>query len=159
MGRENFDLERFPGLRRSAKAPVNANIYTGADQKTPLVPQLNGKPLTSPEFVEFSLPVAAMQKAVGHYKINDNKNITTLTGNRTANNLAELATETSVQGSGGGYLSNEISYRSIVLRNKLNVNLPVGHIHTPRIKAFEPETSKKVVEQIKQMLSFALTEI
>ena len=159
MGRENFDLERFPGLRRSAKAPDNANIYTGADQKTPLVPQLNGKPLTSPEFVEFSLPVAAMQKAVGHYKINDNKNITTLTGNRTANNLAELATETSVQGSGGGYLSNEISYRSIVLRNKLNVNLPVGHIHTPRIKAFEPETSKKVVEQIKQMLSFALTEI
>jgi pyrrolidone-carboxylate peptidase len=159
MGRENFDLERFPGLRRSAKAPDNANIYTGADQKTPLVPRLHGKPLTSPEFVEFSLPVTAMQKAVGHYKINDNKNITTLAGNRTANNLAELATETSVQGSGGGYLSNEISYRSIVLRNKLNANLPVGHIHTPRIKAFEPETSKKVVEQIKLMLSFALTEI
>jgi len=159
MGRENFDLERFPGLRRSAKAPDNANIYTGADQKTPLVPQLNGKPLTSPEFVEFSLPVAAMQKAIGHYKINDNKKITTLVGHRTAKNLVELATETSVQGSGGGYLSNEISYRSIVLRNKLNVNLPVGHIHTPRIKAFEPETSKKVVEQIKQMLSFALTEI
>jgi pyrrolidone-carboxylate peptidase len=159
MGRENFDLERFPGLRRSAKAPDNANIYTGADQKTPLVPQLNGKPLTSPEFVEFSLPVAAMQKAIGHYKINDNKKITTLVGHRTAKNLVELATETSVQGSGGGYLSNEISYRSIVLRNKLNVDLPVGHIHTPRIKAFEPETSKKVVEQIKQMLSFALTEI
>jgi pyrrolidone-carboxylate peptidase len=159
MGRENFDLERFPGLRRSAKAPDNANIYTGADQKTPLVPLLNGKPLTSPEFVEFSLPVTAMQKAVGHYKINDNKNITTLAGKRTAKSLVELATETSVQGSGGGYLSNEISYRSIVLRNKLNANLPVGHIHTPRIMAFEPATSKKIVEQIKLMLSFSLTEI
>jgi pyrrolidone-carboxylate peptidase len=159
MGRENFDLERFPGLRRSAKAPDNANIYTGADQKTPLVPLLNGKPLTSPEFVEFSLPVAAMQKALGDYNINDNKNITTLSGNRTAKSLAELATKTSVQGSGGGYLSNEVSYRSIVLRNQLNANLPVGHIHTPRIKAFEPATSKKIVEQIKLMLSFALTEI
>jgi pyrrolidone-carboxylate peptidase len=159
MGRENFDLERFPGLRRSAKAPDNDNIYTGADQKTPLVPLLNGKPLTSPEFVEFSLPVTAMQKAVGHYKINDNKNIATLSGKRTAKTITELAAETSVQGSGGGYLSNEISYRSIVLRNQLNANLPVGHIHTPRIKAFEPTTSKKIVRQIKQMLSFALTEI
>jgi len=159
MGREHFDLERFPGLRRSAKAPDNANIYTGADQKTPLIPQLNEKPLTSPEFVEFSLPVAAMQKALGDYKINDNKNIKTLSGKRTANSLAQLARETSVQGSGGGYLSNEVSYRSIVLRNKLNANLPVGHIHTPRIKAFEPATSKKIVEQIKLMLSFSLTEI
>jgi len=159
MGRENFDLERFPGLRRSAKAPDNDNIYTGANQKTPLVPRLNGKPLTSPEFVEFSLPVAAMQKALGDYKINDNKNIKTLSGKRTANSLAQLARETSVQGSGGGYLSNEVSYRSIVLRNKLNSNLPVGHIHTPRIKAFEPATSIKIVEQIKLMLSFSLTEI
>lgn len=100
-----------------------------------------------------------MKKALGDYNINDNKNITTLSGNRTAKSLAELATKTSVQGSGGGYLSNEVSYRSIVLRNKLNANLPVGHIHTPRIKAFEPATSKKIVEQIKLMLSFALTEI
>ncbi|NQZ21809.1 MAG: hypothetical protein HRT53_07075 [Colwellia sp.] len=159
MGRDNFDLERFPGLRRSAKAPDNANLYTGADQKTPLVPLLNGKPLTSPEFVEFSLPAAAMQKALGDYKINDNKNITTLSGKRTAESLGQLATETSVQGSGGGYLSNEVSYRSIMLRNKLNASLPVGHIHTPSIKAFEPETSKKIVEQIKQMLSLSLTEI
>jgi len=159
MGRGNFDLERFPGLRRSSKAPDNSNIYTGANQKSPLIPLLNGKPLTSPEFVEFSLPVTAMQQAIGEYKINDNKNIKTLSGKRTANILAELATETSVEGSGGGYLSNEISYRSIVLRNKLNVNLPVGHIHTPRIKAFDPATSKKVVEQIKLMLSFALPKI
>jgi len=159
MGRENFDLERFPGLRRSARAPDNANIYTGANQKSPLVPLLNAKPLTSPEFVEFSLPVAAMQKAIGDYKINDNKNIRTLSGKRTGKSLAGLARETSVQGSGGGYLSNEISYRSIVLRNELNKNLPVGHIHTPRIKAFEPATSKKIVDQIKQMLSYAIAEI
>ena len=82
-----------------------------------------------------------------------------MSGKRTAINLVQLATETSVQGSGGGYLSNEVSYRSIVLRNKLNASLPVGHIHTPRIKAFEPATSKKIVEQIKQMLSLSLTEI
>jgi len=159
MGRDNFDLERFPGLRRSAKAPDNLNVYTGADQKTPLVPLLNDQPLTTPEFVEFSLPVAVMQKALGDYKINDNAKVTTLTGKQEVISLEQLATETSVQGSGGGYLSNEISYRSIVLRNKLNASLPVGHIHTPRIKAFEPAVSKKIVEQIKLMLGFALTEI
>ena len=159
MGRENFDLERFPGLRRSAQSPDNDNIYTGADQTSPLVPLYNGKPLTTPEFVEFSLPVAAMQKALGDYKINDNKNIKTLSGKQMAKSLVQLSTATSVEGSGGGYLSNEISYRSIVLRNKLNPKLPVGHIHTPRIKAFKPNTSKKIVDQIKLMLNFALSAI
>lgn len=53
MGREQFDLEHFPGLRRSAKAPDNLNIYTGANDTNPLVPQLNDAPLKGPEFWPF----------------------------------------------------------------------------------------------------------
>ena len=51
--------------------------------------------------------------------------------------LAALRGQTAVQGSGGGYLSNEISYRSIRLANELGVALPMGHIHTPKHRRFK----------------------
>ena len=153
MGRKDFDLERFPGLRRSAKAPGNLNVYTGASAKLPLKPFLHDKVLTTPEFVQFSLPVKYMQKATGPFEVIDNHNVETIKrGKFAAKSLAELKNATSVQGSGGGYLSNEISYRSIVLRNKLNPELPVGHIHTPRIKDWKFDEVKGIVLQIEDML-------
>lgn len=160
MGREDFDLERFPGLRRSSKAPGNLNIFTGATAQNPLKPFLKGVEFTTPEFVEFSLPVKAMQKAKGPYKIIDNHKIETLAkGKFEPKTLAELKGETAVQGSGGGYLSNEISYRSIILRNKLNPDLPVGHIHTPRIKDWKYEEVKGIVLQIEDMLRHSIPAI
>ncbi|GAA6206516.1 hypothetical protein [Thalassotalea sp. SU-HH00458] len=164
MGRDNFDLERFPGLRRSAKVPDNLNVYTGATAQQPLLPIFKGNNLPLDEFVEFSLPVKAMQKATGKFKINDNRKVTTLRQTTLqqpimAMSLNDLKGSVSVQGSGGGYLSNEVSYRSIVLRNKLNPVLPVGHIHTPRIKAYQPKMSADIVKQIKQMLNHAISAI
>lgn len=160
MGREDFDLERFPGLRRSSKAPGNLNVYTGATANNPLKPFLRGVEFATPEFVEFSLPVKAMQQAKGPYKVIDNHKIETLTkGKFEAKNLAQLKGETAVQGSGGGYLSNEISYRSIILRNKLNPDLPVGHIHTPRIKDWKYEEVKDIVLQIEDMLRHSIPAI
>ncbi|WNC69214.1 hypothetical protein RI845_03415 [Thalassotalea nanhaiensis] len=160
MGRKDFYLERFPGLRRSSVAPGNLGVYTGANSKNPLVPFYQGKPLSGPEFVEFSLPVAAMQKATGKYQVIDNAAIETLQkGNFEASSLAELSNQTAVQGSGGGYLSNEISYRSILIRNQFNPDLPVGHIHTPRIKDWQKEEVKAIVEQIEQMFLHAIADI
>jgi pyrrolidone-carboxylate peptidase len=93
------------------------------------------------------------------YKINYNGNVSTLTASFSAKSLEQLDKEISVQGSGGGYLSNEISYRSIVLRNTYNPILPVGHIHTPRIKAFEPKATEQIIAQIKTMLILSLPAI
>lgn len=160
MGRENFDLERFPALRRSAKAPDNLNVLTGADTKSPQIPLLKGASLAGPEFVEFSLPVDTMKNAPGRYKINDNHAVATLSaGEFDAKSLNEISSSTSVKGSGGGYLSNEISYRSILLRDKYQPLLPVGHIHTPRIKTFEPKTLSDIVNQTKQMITLAISKI
>lgn len=158
MGRSDFDLERFPALRRSAKAPDNLNVYTGANSNNPLVPLLRGEKLKGPEFVEFSLPAKKMQHAKGSYIINDNRKVTTLTKTFEPKSLRELAGEISVRGSGGGYLSNEISYRSIVLRDQYAPVLPVGHIHTPRIKNYQIQTNEKIVKQIKAMLLQAIKE-
>ena len=102
-------------------------------------------------------------KAKGPYKINDNRGVTVLINNEPkdiiANSLSELLDKVAVQGGGGGYLSNEISYRSIVLRNKLGSTIPTGHIHTPRISDFNAKTNQAIVEQIKAMLVLSLTEI
>ncbi|ALO33780.1 hypothetical protein CMT41_02895 [Colwellia sp. MT41] len=163
MGRSDFDLEHFPGLRRSATAPDNVNVYTGANKTNPLVPSLLRVPLRGDEFVLFSLPYQAMMKANGKYKINDNRGVTILESGKakdiSANSLRELSDKVSVQGGGGGYLSNEISYRSIVLRNKLDSTIPTGHIHTPRISDFDGKTNQAIIEQIKAMLVNALSEI
>ena len=159
MGRKDFDLERFPGKRRSVTAPDNANIIFGGTQTAPLLPSLNNQPLPGNEFVQFSLPVANMQQAQGPYKVIDNHKITTLEKTYEPATLAELQNSIAVNGSGGGYLSNEISYRSIRLRNQLNSTIPTGHIHTPRIQQFEPETEAKIVKQITAMLEHSLSAL
>jgi len=166
MGRSNFDLEHFPSLRRSSAVPDNSNIYTGANRHSPLVPKLQSSQLSDIEFVEFSLPYQAMMKAKGPYKINDNRVVTTLKRKSekrnhkfTVTSLSDLANKVSVNGSGGGYLSNEISYRSILLRNRLGSDIPTGHIHTPSIRKFNADKNQQVIDQIKAMLTLALTEI
>ena len=160
MGRENFDLERYPALRRSAKAPDNLNVLTGATKTNPLVPKLKSSTLLGPEFVEFSLPITAMQKGEGNYLVNDNRKVSTLSGGEfNAQALANIVKQTSVSGSGGGYLSNEISYRSIVLRDSFNPTLPVGHIHTPRIKAFDQKVLIDIVNQSKNIITQGIAEL
>lgn len=155
MGRSDFDLERFPGRNRSAKAADNLNHYTGASPKSPKPPQLNGKVLNGPEFVEFSLPVEAMKRAAGKFKINDNRTVTTDRGEQRGSSVHQLQQHLSVQGSGGGYLSNEISYRSVLLSQLLNSKVPVGHIHTPRVKGYNIETEIEIMRQLEAMLAEA----
>ncbi|MCG9722741.1 hypothetical protein [Shewanella sp. Isolate7] len=160
MGRDDFDLERFPGRNRSAAAPDNLNVLTGATAQSPQAPMFDGKPLYGPEFVEFSLPVGAMQSVKGRWKVNDNHTVTTLSrGEFDASSLAELQNATSVNGSGGGYLSNEISYRAVLLGQRFNSGIKVGHIHTPRVAAYEAETEMAIVDQVKEMVKAAATRL
>ena len=159
MGGKEFDLERFPGKRRSVTAPDNANIVYGGTASAPKISSLNDRPLPGDEFVEFSLPVTQMLKAKGAFKINDNHKVVTLEKAFEPKSLKELEGAIAVKGGGGGYLSNEISYRSIRLRKELNSDIPTGHIHTPRIAQFEPKTEAKIVKQIQSMLEHSLTAL
>lgn len=160
MGRNDFDLERFPGRNRSAAAPDNQNWFTLSTKTAPIAPKLNGKDFIGPEFVEFSLPVAAMQIKDSQWKVNDNHTVTTLSrGEFNATSLSELQNETSVEGSGGGYLSNEISYRAIVLQQRLNSHAKVGHIHTPRVKGYDVNTEQAIIEQVRIMVMQAAASL
>ena len=157
MGRDQFDLERFPGRRRSSTALGNLREHTGGSQASPQPPLYRGMPIDGAEFVEFSLPAAAMQLAEGAFQIRDNRRVATLErGSFIARSLGELQDQTAVLGSGGGYLSNEISYRSIRLAESLNLDFPMGHIHTPRVKGYDPERTTQMLEQVQAMMTRAL---
>ncbi|SHH79101.1 C15 family peptidase [Ferrimonas marina] len=159
MGRDQFDLERFPGRHRSAEAPDNLNVLTGASKTQPLSPQLNGDDLHGPEFVEFSLPVAQMLQAEGAFKVVDNRKVTTKMGSKEAIGLYALNDAVSIEGSGGGYLSNEISYRSILLKELLGSSVPIGHIHTPKVAGYDEPTQRQILAQLESMLALAAQQL
>lgn len=164
MGRKEFDLERFPGKRRSVTAPDNLNVLSGGSKQNPVIPTLHDKPLPGEEFVLFSLPVAKMQQVQGPYKVIDNHKVTSIGKSLKPiviepQILSELTDHIAVSGSGGGYLSNEISYRSIRLKDQLNSTIPTGHIHTPRIQQFDPDVEEKIIKQIRSMLAISLESI
>jgi len=159
MGREAFDLERFPGRRRSASAPDNRDVRTGGSAATPVLPRLGDGPLDGPEFVEFTLPVDAMLAAGGAFTVRDNRSVTTLEdGSFEAGALEDLAGRTAVRGGGGGYLSNEISYRVLNALRTAAEAPRSGHVHTPRIRGHDAETIGAVVRQIEAMILAAAGE-
>ncbi|WP_394131562.1 hypothetical protein [Shewanella maritima] len=160
MGRDDFDLERFPGRNRSAEAPDNLNVLTGASHQRPLAPLFNGGTLNGPEFIEYSLPAHVMTQVPGNWKVNDNHNVKTLSrGEFSASSINQLTHSTSVEGSGGGYLSNEISYRSLLLRSQFNLNIPVGHIHTPKVEGHDSQAVSDIADQVKAMVAAAASTL
>ena len=156
MGRDGFDLERFPGRRRSVTTPDNENIKAGGSTAMPIVPVVPD----GPEFVEFSLPADAMCAVKGEFPVTDNRTVTTLEdGEISAAGLASLQGKTAVFGSGGGYLSNEISYRVLRLAQASDINVPIGHIHTPRMQGFDPDYLARVTAQCHRLIFTAIKSL
>jgi len=156
MGRDAFDLERFPGRQRSSGKPDNCRQLCGGTPEKPIVPPGSD----GPEFVEFSLPVTAMFEQEGDYPVRDNRRVTTIeAGDVTADSLAQLSGYSAVQGSGGGYLSNEISYRAIRLVQDSGRNIPVGHIHTPRIAGSDVSKVRSISRQTAQLIQVAIESL
>ena len=157
MGRDGFDLERFAGLRRSAETPDNANVLSDASASNPRIPpDLHGT--GAPEFLEFSLPAAAMSAVEGRWQVRDNRRVTTVNrGTFTARSLRELERETAVRGSSGGYLSNEITYRSLLLQRRLGVEFPLGHLHTPALRGHDAVLEGNIVDQVRRIIAAALS--
>lgn len=157
MGRDRFDLERFPGLRRSAETPDNTNASSGASASNPLVPpDLAGT--AAPEFLEFSLPAATMSAVRGRWEIRDNRRVSSVEhGTFTARFLGDLGQDTAVRGTSGGYLSNEITYRSLLLQKQLGVAFPLGHLHTPALSGHDAKLEGEVVDQARRIIAAALS--
>lgn len=153
MGRDGFDLERFPGRRRSAATPDNEQATSSALPHQPLPPV----GLDGPEFLEFTLPAAAMAAVPGHWPVRDNRRVATVGGgSMTAASLAQLDGHVAVAGSGGGYLSNEVAYRSRLLQTRLGLDFPLGHVHLPAVTGHDPGIERDVVDQLRRLLAAAV---
>ena len=153
MGRDRFDLERFPGRRRSSSAPDNQRRIGPVDNRP--VPCTDG-----PEFVEFTLPAASMSLVKGNWNVVDNRRVSTEeNGSFYASNLEEVAHQTAVNGSGGGFLSNEIAYRTLLLQAKLKQEFPLGHLHVPRISDYNPQTLSNMTDQTRSLIVAALESV
>lgn len=142
MGRDEFELERFVGRRRSSSALDNLDYSPVKDGRNP--PCLT----KSPEFLEFTLPTEMLVNSRGPWKIRDNRTVETKArGKFEAQSLKELEGEVCIQGSGGGFLSNEIAYRTRLLQLRMNKSFPLGHLHVPKITKFWPSEMWKMVQQ------------
>ncbi|MCY3819911.1 MAG: hypothetical protein OXH52_11195 [Gammaproteobacteria bacterium] len=112
----------------------------------------------APDFLDFSLPAAAISAVAGRWPIRDNRRVTTLErGSFTVQTLKELAHDTAVRGSSGGFLSNEITYRSLLLQQRLGAEFPLGHLHTPALKGYDAELEGDIVGQVRRIIAAALS--
>ncbi|MFK0197039.1 pyroglutamyl peptidase [Streptomyces lavendulae] len=127
-----FTLEAWAGRARSADPyPDNADALSGGTYDHPVTAPGLGP---GAEFLRTSLPTGAMTGVQAPYPVRLNTAVTEIpAGQQGPVDRADGPTPGSraVAGGGGGYLSNEVAYRSNRLRLELRPDLPGGHLHTP----------------------------
>ncbi|MEV4616322.1 pyroglutamyl peptidase [Kitasatospora sp. NPDC049258] len=128
-----FTLEAWAGRARSADPyPDNRGALSGGSYDHPVdAPGLG----PGPEFIASTLPTGAMTAATRTpYPVLLNTEVSEIPAGATEPVDREdgpTPGSRAVAGGGGGYLSNEVAYRSNRLRLELNPALPGGHLHTP----------------------------
>ncbi|MCB5181561.1 pyroglutamyl peptidase [Streptomyces antimicrobicus] len=128
-----FTLEEWAGRSRSADPyPDNTGALSGGTRAHPVTAPGMGP---GPEFIRTTLPVDAVTGAVrGPYPVLLNPDVTEIPAGGTEpvdRTDGPTPGSRAVAGGGGGYLSNEVAYRSNRLRGELAPSVPGGHLHTP----------------------------
>ncbi|WP_109777242.1 pyroglutamyl peptidase [Streptomyces sp. CG 926] len=128
-----FTLEDWAGRARSADPyPDNVRALSGGTREHPVTAPGLGP---GPEFIRTTLPAGAVTDAVqSPYPVLLNSDVTEIPAGGTApvdRTDGPTPGSRAVAGGGGGYLSNEVAYRSNRLRGELAPRLPGGHLHTP----------------------------
>jgi pyrrolidone-carboxylate peptidase len=127
-----FEVEEFAGRRRSSEAEDNLRRTGGGTEQAPIVPPGVGG---GEEFLPTTLPRAEIRGALGRRApLEAETEVVEIpagekkpTPQRTGPTKGSVA----AKGSGGGYLSNEIFYRTALLRKDTGATVPLGHLHTP----------------------------
>ncbi|MFK0046512.1 pyroglutamyl peptidase [Streptomyces sp. NPDC090741] len=138
-----FTLEAWAGRSRSADPyPDNTGSLSGGTREHPVTAPGLGP---GAEFIRTTLPTEAATGAVqSPYPVLLNTAVTEIpAGAAGPVDRADGPTPGSraVEGGGGGYLSNEVAYRSNRLRGELAPQLPGGHLHTPVLTGLPADPS------------------
>lgn len=141
QGSTGFDIERWAGRRRSASLPDNEGVISGGSRANPVEPPGLS---SGPEFLETGLPHAAMTQG-HHAELN------------TTGWSQDRSTGHAITGTGGGFLSNEIFYRTRLLQRNIGgnaLNIPVGHLHVPANMS-----RQNIINSVRDILGAALQAI
>jgi pyrrolidone-carboxylate peptidase len=161
-----FDVERYNGRWRGG-FPDNDNLSS-----TGVIPIPAGVPTVepAPEFVSTTLPYAEIVTAnTGRFPVFDNTSVVEIPAGATdpvTRPDGPTPGSTARQGGGGNYLSNEIAYRTTLLRDAVGADLPGGHLHTPVLQFAEGNTTeltdpvfeanqRDIVDQVRNVLVVA----
>ncbi|MER7758677.1 pyroglutamyl peptidase [Streptomyces sp. NPDC097619] len=127
-----FTLEAWAGRSRSADPyPDNAGALSGGTRQNPVTAPGLG---AGAEFIRSTLPDGAMTAVQTPFPVRLNTAVTEIPAGGTApvdRSDGPTPGSRAVAGGGGGYLSNEVAYRSNRLRLERGRALPGGHLHTP----------------------------
>jgi pyrrolidone-carboxylate peptidase len=144
-----FDLEVFNGRRRSVSSiGDNNNLWGGGTTSAPVVsPSMP----PGPEWITSSLPLARMSQAdVTPFRTRVNTSVLEIPAGQTqpvrqpnGPTPGSIASE----GTGGGYLSNEVAYRNTLQRDLLDPSMPAGHLHVP-VLSFDPANKTAITDPI-----------
>jgi pyrrolidone-carboxylate peptidase len=173
-GSTKFEVEEFAGRRRAegrpqdpGDIPENLGQASGGTRQRPVVPPGLGG---GPEFLRTTLPASARRSlgrttpSPGESEVTEiprggTSPIRRPTGGPTAGSTA-------VAGSGGSFLSNEIFYRTSLLRTETKAEVPVGHLHTPLLAAPGEVTPQQfatsraaIVTRIEQILTATVPDL
>ncbi|MCE7007456.1 pyroglutamyl peptidase [Kibdelosporangium philippinense] len=162
-----IDIERY-----------NGRWHTGLDNdnltRATTIPIPSGIPTVTPqpEFVPTTLPYEKILAATtGRFPVFDNTSVTEIPAGATTPVVSPTGPtpgSTARAGGGGSYLSNEIAYRTTLLRDALKLKVPGGHVHTPVLQ-FAPDNTTAItdptfeqnrvdiVAQVKKILEAALS--
>ncbi|MFH7599300.1 pyroglutamyl peptidase [Streptomyces racemochromogenes] len=138
-----FTLEAWAGRNRSADPyPDNVRALSGGTPEHPATAPGLGP---GAEFLRTSLPTDAMTTVQAPYPVRLNTAVTEIPAGGSAPVDREdgpTPGSRAVAGGGGGYLSNEVAYRSNRLRLELRPGLPGGHLHTPVLTGLPAEADR-----------------
>ncbi|MEU4499387.1 pyroglutamyl peptidase [Streptomyces sp. NPDC023998] len=122
-----IDIERTNGAWRGGFGD-NENV-----SRTETVPVSD--PASQPQWTTTTLPYQAIAAAsTGRFPVYDNTTVTEIPAggaDPVVRPDGPTAGSTARAGGGGDYLSNEIAYRATLLRDRLGLTIPGGHVHTP----------------------------
>lgn len=142
-----FDVEGHNGRWRGG-FPDNDNVsFTGVVPIPSHVPTVT----PAPEFVPSTLPAAEMVAAPsGRFPVFANPSVFEIPagGDQVVFQPAGPTPGSVARaGSGGNYLSNEIAYRTTLLRDALAVSMPGGHLHMPVLQ-FDPANTTELTDPV-----------
>lgn len=144
---ERFDIERWNGRWHEGTDNDRAVRAGGVITGPPDLPT----PDPQPEFVPTTQPYAEIVAAdTGRFPVFDNTQVTEIpSGGTEPVTRPDGPTPGSQarQGGGGSYLSNEVAYRTTLLRDAVGAEIPGGHVHTP-ILEFGPGNTTEITDPV-----------